>query len=135
LSAAEVHELAYLRFSALRVLTHCHHLHFHLLADAVTRVYYDPMRSKNGALLSVYKQKRRKDPSDSIQHFAIHTPHALPMFKDQPSAKKQKLKDRQDPIKSRKPDLPLNGPGHAYGDPRTFLPALILTLMLLVVGC
>jgi len=76
-------------------------------------VYYDPMRSTNGALLSVYKQKRRKDPSDSIQHFAIHTPHALPMFKDQPSAKKQRLKDRQDPVKSRKPDLPLNGPGHA----------------------
>lgn len=81
--------------------------------DAVARVYYDPMRSTNGALLSVYKQKRRKDPSDSIQHFAIHTPHALPMFKDQPSAKKQRLKDRQDPVKSRKPDLPLNGPGHA----------------------
>lgn len=81
----------------------------------MAHVYYDPEQSTKGALLSAYKQKRRKDPSDSIQHFAIHTPHALPMFKDAPSAKKQKLKDRQDPIKSRKPDLPIAGPtGRKY---------------------
>jgi hypothetical protein len=102
-------------------------------------VYYDPLRSTNGALLSVYKQKRRKDPSDSIQHFAIHTPHALPMFKDQPSAKKQRLKDRQDPVKSRKPDLPLNGPGHAcviFTTARTYHHILVwaslLTLVMLM---
>ncbi len=104
----------------------------------MTRVYYDPMRSTNGALLSVYKQKRRKDPSDSIQHFAIHTPHALPMFKDQPSAKKQRLKDRQDPVKSRKPDLPLNGPGHAcvnFTANIIGLGASLLTLVMAMVLC
>jgi len=80
--------------------------------DAVAHVYYDVKQSTKGALLSALKVKKRKDPSDDVQYLAIHTPHALPMFKDPPSAKKQKLKDRQDPIKSRKPDLPLDGPGH-----------------------
>jgi len=82
--------------------------------DAVAHVYYDVKQSTKGALLSALKVKKRKDPSDDVQYLAIHTPHALPMFKDPPSAKKQKLKDRQDPIKSRKPDLPLDGPGHRF---------------------
>lgn len=42
----------------------------------------------------------------------IHNPHALPLFRDQPSRKRQREKILKDPLKSHKPELPMNGPGH-----------------------
>lgn len=42
----------------------------------------------------------------------IHNPHALPLFRDQPSRKRQRDKILKDPIKSHKPELPITGPGY-----------------------
>lgn len=42
----------------------------------------------------------------------IHNPHALPLFRDQPSRKRQREKILKDPMKSHKPELPITGPGH-----------------------
>lgn len=42
----------------------------------------------------------------------IHNPHALPLFRDQPSRKRQREKDLKDPLKSRKPEIPITGPGY-----------------------
>lgn len=42
----------------------------------------------------------------------IHNPHALPLFRDQPSRKRQREKILKDPFKSHKPELPITGPGH-----------------------
>ena len=41
----------------------------------------------------------------------IHNPHALPLFRDQPSRKRQREKILKDPLKSHKPEAPVNGPG------------------------
>lgn len=41
----------------------------------------------------------------------IHNPHALPLFRDQPSRKRQREKELKDPLKSHKPELPITGPG------------------------
>lgn len=41
----------------------------------------------------------------------IHNPHALPLFRDQPSRKRQREKILKDPLKSHKPEVPMNGPG------------------------
>lgn len=42
----------------------------------------------------------------------IHNPHALPLFRDQPSRKRQREKILKDPAKSHRPELPVTGPGH-----------------------
>lgn len=42
----------------------------------------------------------------------IHNPHALPLFRDQPSRKRQREKTLKDPAKSHRPELPVTGPGH-----------------------
>lgn len=43
----------------------------------------------------------------------ILTPHALPLFRDEKSQLQRKREelDRKDPLKSRRPDLPVTGPG------------------------
>lgn len=43
----------------------------------------------------------------------IITPHALPMFREEraKSTKKIQEKARADPVKSHRPDLPVQGPG------------------------
>lgn len=42
----------------------------------------------------------------------IHNPHALPLFRDQPSRKRQREKILKDPFKSHKPEIPITGPGY-----------------------
>ncbi|KAL6080067.1 WD repeat-containing protein 70 [Balamuthia mandrillaris] len=85
--------------------------------DAAAHVYYDPKRSHNGALLCAGRRARRQDISDVAMELnrPIVTPHALPIFKDaEPTTSKRKrMKERQDPIRSHKPDLPAaQGPGY-----------------------
>eukprot|EP01099_Mayorella_cantabrigiensis_P007293 TRINITY_DN641_c0_g1_i1.p1 TRINITY_DN641_c0_g1~~TRINITY_DN641_c0_g1_i1.p1 ORF type:complete len:347 (+),score=91.62 TRINITY_DN641_c0_g1_i1:128-1168(+) len=81
-------------------------------SDSRLLVYYDPALSTKGALLSVVREKRKPDPNDFVPQRAIHNPHALPLFKALPSSKRQREKARKDPIKSKKPDLPVQGPGY-----------------------
>ena len=76
---------------------------------------YDPKVSERGALVCVARAPRKPRPEDmcsSVLAPAIHNPHALPMFRDEPSRKRQREKARKDPVKSKRPDLPMEGQGH-----------------------
>ncbi|XP_021763329.1 WD repeat-containing protein 70-like [Chenopodium quinoa] len=77
-----------------------------------THVLYDPNMSERGALVCVARAPRMKSVDDFEVQPAIHNPHALPMFRDQPSRKRQRQKILKDPVKSHKPELPMTGPGH-----------------------
>ncbi|CDO72430.1 hypothetical protein BN946_scf184977.g130 [Trametes cinnabarina] len=81
-------------------------------------VLYSPDMSVNGAKLVLNKGPQRKptveDMSDAAAAPTIITPHALPMFRDSEvgrSTKRKREKERMDPRKSHRPDLPVTGPG------------------------
>ncbi|GAB2234475.1 hypothetical protein Droror1_Dr00003729 [Drosera rotundifolia] len=77
-----------------------------------THVLYDPTLSERGALVCVARAPRKKSVDDFEVNPVIHNPHALPLFRDQPSRKRQREKMLKDPFKSHKPEVPINGPGH-----------------------
>jgi len=53
--------------------------------------------------------------SDAVSAPTILTPHALPMFRDgdglERGSKRKREKERLDPRKSKRPELPVTGPG------------------------
>lgn len=77
-----------------------------------THVLYDPTLSERGALVCVSRAPRKKSVDDYEAKPVIHNPHALPLFRDQPSRKRQREKILKDPMKSHKPEIPMTGPGH-----------------------
>ncbi|XP_047315878.1 WD repeat-containing protein 70-like [Impatiens glandulifera] len=77
-----------------------------------THVLYDPTISERGALVCVARAPRKKSMDDFQIQPVIHNPHALPLFRDEPSRKRQREKMLKDPLKSHKPELPMTGPGH-----------------------
>ncbi len=92
------------------------------LSDGSVRIFYDPLKSTKGAILPVSKGLKRQDElslllasrapvgSAGLDLSAIQTPHALPMYRDaQQNSKRKREKERQDPIKSKRPDLPGTG--------------------------
>lgn len=88
------------------------------LSNGEICVLYSPETSLNGAKLLFNKGPPRKitveDMSDAVTAPHIITPHALPMFRDLDlgrGAKRKREKDRMDPRKSRRPELPVTGPG------------------------
>jgi WD repeat-containing protein 70 len=88
------------------------------LADGQIVVFYSSLTSLRGAKLLFNKGPPRKitveDMSDALASPTIITPHALPMFRDgdeKRGTKRRKDKERMDPRKSRRPELPLTGPG------------------------
>jgi WD40 repeat protein/pSer/pThr/pTyr-binding forkhead associated (FHA) protein len=72
--------------------------------------FYDPALSQKGAMLSAGRKCRPKDVNDYKPQGIIVNPHALPMYRDEnlPNNRKRKM-DRKDPIKSKRPELPLEG--------------------------
>ncbi|KAK7058254.1 hypothetical protein VNI00_001885 [Paramarasmius palmivorus] len=89
------------------------------LSNGQICVLYSPTTSLNGAKLLLNKGPPRKvtveDMSDALAAPTILTPHALPMFRDGDGiargSKRKRDKDRMDPRKSRRPELPVTGPG------------------------
>jgi len=89
------------------------------LANGSISVLYSPETSLNGAKLLLSKGAPKRptveDMSDALAAPTILTPHALPMFKDGDGIvkgmKRKREKDRMDPRKSRRPELPVTGPG------------------------
>lgn len=89
------------------------------LSNGQICVLYSPTSSLNGAKLPLSKGPPRKvtieDMSDALAQPAIITPHALPMFREgeiaRGTGKRKREKDRSDPRKSRRPELPVTGPG------------------------
>ncbi|KAF8845415.1 WD40 repeat-like protein [Paxillus ammoniavirescens] len=89
------------------------------LSNGTISVLYSPETSINGAKLLLAKGAPKRptveDMSDALAAPTILTPHALPMFKDGDGlvkgTKRKREKDRMDPRKSRRPELPVTGPG------------------------
>eukprot|EP00271_Cylindrocystis_brebissonii_P004926 TRINITY_DN16869_c0_g1_i2.p1 TRINITY_DN16869_c0_g1~~TRINITY_DN16869_c0_g1_i2.p1 ORF type:complete len:815 (-),score=192.18 TRINITY_DN16869_c0_g1_i2:440-2884(-) len=82
--------------------------------EGATHILYDPALSERGALSCVARAPRKaraEDISIGVAPPVIHNPHALPLFREQPSRKRQREKDRKDPVASKRPDLPVEGPG------------------------
>ncbi|XP_015602153.1 gastrulation defective protein 1 homolog [Cephus cinctus] len=77
--------------------------------NGVVKAYYDPKRSMRGAKLCVVKTHLKPKHIEIMSTQQIITPHALPLFRqDRPkSVRKQMEKDRLDPVKSHRPDLPI----------------------------
>lgn len=89
------------------------------LSNGMISVLYSAETSTHGAKLLLSKGAPKRptveDMSDALAAPTILTPHALPMFKDGDGivkgTKREREKDRQDPRKSRRPELPVTGPG------------------------
>ncbi|XP_053979244.1 gastrulation defective protein 1 homolog [Hylaeus anthracinus] len=77
--------------------------------NGIVKVYYDSKKSLRGAKLCVVKSHLKQKHIEVMSTQQIITPHALPLFRqDRPkSVRKQLEKDRLDPVKSRRPDLPI----------------------------
>jgi WD40 repeat protein len=80
------------------------------------RLLYDPLLSKNGALLTAGRVPRRVNASDfmcvdstAVDEGSIINPNALPMYRDE-RFKKRRRGDEKRPGELRKPDFPTNGP-------------------------
>lgn len=70
---------------------------------------YDERKSTRGATLCVAKTYRKKKHVEVMGATQIITPHALPLFRQEKgrSNRKRLEKDRADPVKSKKPDMPI----------------------------
>lgn len=77
--------------------------------NGLIKALYDEKRSFRGAKQCVTRFYRKKKESEIVGGVQIITPHALPMFRQERSrSHRRKLeKDRADPVKSRRPDLPI----------------------------
>lgn len=77
--------------------------------NGAIKCYYDERRSIRGAKLCATKTYRRKKQMEMGGVTQIITPHALPMFRQEKSKslRKKLEKDRLDPMKSKRPDLPI----------------------------
>lgn len=58
-----------------------------------THVLYSPDMSEKGALLCAAKKPRQKNPIDYEPPLVIHTPGALPMFRDDSWRKRKRAPD------------------------------------------
>jgi WD40 repeat protein len=95
---------------------------------------YDPKLSKKGALLASKQKLREKDPTDWTPELnnnavgKIFNPHALPMYRDEEKDEwKKKRMERKDPIKTKKPDYPVNGPAKAKMNSRSSLATYMIS--------
>lgn len=77
--------------------------------NGVIKCFYDEKRSMRGAKLCVAKTYRKKKHPELVGVAQVITPHALPMFRQEKSRslRKKQEKERMDPVKSRRPDLPI----------------------------
>ncbi|OTF69340.1 WD repeat-containing protein 70-like protein, partial [Euroglyphus maynei] len=82
-------------------------------SDGSIQMLYDPKYSIRGALLCSVRKKLKRKEIFTMATPTIITPHALPLFKQErrKSHYVQMLKDRKDPIKSQRPELPVTGSG------------------------
>ncbi|CAO1420113.1 unnamed protein product [Diamesa serratosioi] len=77
--------------------------------DGIIKGYYDEKRSLRGAKLCIVKSYLKKKQVEIGGNVQVITPHALPLFRQEKSRslRKQMEKDRLDPVKSQRPDLPI----------------------------
>eukprot|EP00057_Strongylocentrotus_purpuratus_P026398 XP_011680872.1 PREDICTED: WD repeat-containing protein 70 isoform X4 [Strongylocentrotus purpuratus] len=82
--------------------------------SGLAKVFYDPNRSHRGAKLCMVKKRRNRVEPDIVKSEHVIAPimsrRGRHRNKEEPMemmAYKKQMKDRQDPVKSRKPDLPI----------------------------
>lgn len=77
--------------------------------NGIVKCFYDEKRSLRGATLCATKTQRKVQHAEIISSQQVITPHALPLFRQErrKTSRKQMEKDRLDPIKSKRPDLPI----------------------------
>ncbi|XP_055540881.1 gastrulation defective protein 1 homolog [Wyeomyia smithii] len=77
--------------------------------NGIIRGLYDEKRSMRGAKLCVVRTYRKRKDMEMVGAAQVITPHALPMFRQEKSRSHRKKleKDRLDPVKSKRPDLPI----------------------------
>nr|XP_018896430.1 PREDICTED: gastrulation defective protein 1 homolog [Bemisia tabaci] len=77
--------------------------------NGIVKVFYDEAKSMRGAKLCAGKVRTKTKQVEVVAATQIITPHALPAFKQErsKSMRKKMEKDRLDPIKSHRPDLPI----------------------------
>mmetsp|Transcript_2144 Transcript_2144/g.2396 ORF Transcript_2144/g.2396 Transcript_2144/m.2396 type:complete len:623 (+) Transcript_2144:69-1937(+) len=81
-------------------------------ADNHVHCLYSPEHSTKGVLLSVVKKARKRTIEDTNKSYVrIKTPHAIKMFRDEPSRQTQRKKAKLDPRLSARPEAPVAGPG------------------------
>jgi hypothetical protein len=85
------------------------------MSDGQIRVLYSPQASLNGAKLPMSKGPPKRvtieDMTDAMAAPTIITPGAGGYGEGEMGGKRKREKDRNDPRKSRRPELPLTGPG------------------------
>ncbi|KAF5289653.1 hypothetical protein FQR65_LT11770 [Abscondita terminalis] len=79
------------------------------VGNGVVKCYYDEKRSMRGVTLCTTKLHRRVKHAEIVSTQQVITPHALPLFRQErrKTSRKQMEKDRLDPVKSHRPDLPI----------------------------
>ncbi|CAH0546369.1 unnamed protein product [Brassicogethes aeneus] len=77
--------------------------------NGLIKCLYDERKSLRGATLCAVKIHRKAQHSEMMSTQQVITPHALPMFRQErrKTSRKQMEKDRLDPVKSKRPDLPI----------------------------
>lgn len=77
--------------------------------NGIIKCFYDEQRSIRGAKLCVVKIHRKRQQMEMVGVSQIITPHALPLFRQEKtrSSRKRMEKARMDPVKSKRPDLPI----------------------------
>ena len=79
-------------------------------SDGIIRMYYDPEKSTKGAILAANRKPRPADPYEYCAPRPVHAPHSA-YGKDQfKSHKRKREQARKDPILSKRPDPPTQGP-------------------------
>lgn len=83
------------------------------------QVFYDPKLSTNGVILCISRAIKRPDalvallrsnPNSTAPVGPVLAPHALPMYRVERNTKRHRDENRADPVRSKKPQPPANGP-------------------------
>jgi WD repeat-containing protein 70 len=118
-SLSRVHEIIIGKSSAIRCIWHPRlNQVFATTGEGLVKVYYDPEKSQRGITLCAMKPVKRRPMEAFLANTQILNPHALPMYRQERVRKMSAMrpKDRRDPIKSHRPELPLgkHGAGKFY---------------------
>ncbi|CAF1116459.1 unnamed protein product [Adineta steineri] len=82
-------------------------------SNGLVKIFYDTIRSKQGALIFANREERQKKANDFFINMNIINPHALPLYRQDRIRNLSviRMKNREDPVKSKRPDLPISGAG------------------------
>jgi hypothetical protein len=69
-------------------------------SDGIIKIFYDPIRSRQGALLFANREERQKKANDFFINMNIINPHALPLYRQDRIRNLSviRMKNREDPV-------------------------------------